>query len=123
MYEENIHKALSGRVRREIILYLADGKKYLSEIAEFVHKTPQTVDFHLDILVKNRLVEYSTEDGKKYYELRDRKILKFLREKRPIPHIHHPKPPHEMILEVRDELNEKMGKIEKKLDKILEKLN
>ena len=122
MYEDNIHKALSSPMRRDIILFLSTGKKYLSEIAGHVHKTPQTVDFHLEILVKNGLINSSASEGKKYYELKDRGILKFLREKRPLPHAHHPKPPHEIILDVKDELNERMERIEKKLDELLGKL-
>ena len=122
MYEGNIHKALSSPMRRNIILFLGTGKKYLSEIAEHVGKTPQTVDFHLEILTRNGLVSYATEDGKKYYVLKDKRILKFLDERRPLPHKHHPKPPHEMILDVKNEMNERMDKIEKKLDEILNKL-
>ena len=122
MIEENIHKALSSPTRREIILSLGEGKKYLSEIAEVVDRAPQTVDFHLSILEKNNLIGIEVEKGKKFYCLKDRKILQFLRERRPLHPRHHPKPPHEIILDVRDELNKRMGVIEGKLDEILKKL-
>jgi DNA-binding transcriptional ArsR family regulator len=119
--ETNIHKVLSSNTRREIILFLSDGKKYLTEIAEHVHKTPQTADFHLSLLENINLIKSSEAEGKKYYELKDREILKFLREKRPLPHRHHPKPPHEIVLDIKDELNERMDRIEKKLDLLLKK--
>ena len=116
-----IHKILSSPTRREIILFLGPGKKYLTEIAEHVHKTPQTVDFHLSILESANLVASSELEGKKYYELKDKEILKFVREERPLPHRHHPKPPHEIVLDIKDELNERMDRIEKKLDLLLKK--
>ena len=45
MREGDIHKALSGPMRQEIIRFLGTGEKYLSEIANHINKTPQTVDF------------------------------------------------------------------------------
>ena len=122
MKEANIHKALSSETRREIILFIGAGKKYLSKIAEHTGKTPQTIDFHLSILENNGIVKSAEEEGKRYYELRDKGILKFLEERRPLPPGMHPKPPHEIILDVKDELNERMGRIEEKLDRILKEL-
>lgn len=119
MRESNIHKALSSETRRDIILFLGTGKKYLSEIAEHVRKTPQTVDFHLSILDGIGLTAGSELEGKKFYELKSMDILKFVEHGRPLPPGHHPKPPHEIVLDVRDELNARMDRIEKKLDKIL----
>ena len=88
MYEENIHKALSSYSRREILLFLGTGKKILTEIAEHISRTPQTVDFHLAILEKNGLIKTCAEDGKKYYVLADKSILKFVGPG-PLPPRHH----------------------------------
>jgi DNA-binding transcriptional ArsR family regulator len=121
MREGNVHKALSSPMRKEIILFLGSGKRYLSEIAEHIDRTPQTVDFHLSILINSGFVKSFEEEGKKFYELKDKGILKFVYNRKPLPLHHHPKPPHEIVLDIKDELNERMDRIEKKLDKLLEK--
>lgn len=120
--EHEIHHALSSPVRREILLFLGTGKKYLSEIAEHIDRAPQTVDFHLKILENTGLVSSSSQEGKVFFELKDRAILKFLRERRPIPALHHPKPPHEIMEEARVEILEKLSGIEKRLERIEKKL-
>jgi len=122
MREHEIHHSLSSPMRREILLFLGSGKKYLSEIAEHVQRAPQTVDFHLKILVNAGIVSSSSEEGKAFYELKDRGILKFLRERRPIPALHHPKPPHEIVEEARVEILKKLTEIEKRLERIEKKL-
>ncbi len=123
MIEENIHRALSSPTRREILFLLGEGKKYLTEIADALNKAPQTVDFHLQILEKNGIVSYRVEKGKKFYELKDKKILLYLEgPPKPIPFEHRPKPPHEIILDVRDELNKRMERIEGKLDLLLKRV-
>lgn len=122
MPEREIHRVLSSPMRREILLFLGDGKKYLSEIAEHIDRAPQTVDFHLKILSDAGLVASSSEGGKSFYELKDRSILKFLREKKPIPALHHPKPPHEIMEDARVEILEKLSEIENRLEKIEKKL-
>ncbi len=121
--EPEIHRALSSPMRREIILFLGSGKKYLSEIAEHIQRAPQTVDFHLRILINAGLVEAFTEEGKAFYELKDKGILKFLREHRPVPALHHPKPPHEIVADSMAELKEKLALIEERLERIEKKLN
>ena len=123
MKESNVHKALSSPVRKEIILFLGPEKRYLSEIAKHIRKTPQTTDFHLSILENNNFIKSSDSEGKKYYELINKDIFKFIGHEKPLPHIHHPKPPHEIVLDVKKELNERMDRIENKLDKILDKMN
>lgn len=123
MKESNVHKALSSPVREEIILFLGLEKRYLSEIANHIRKTPQTTDFHLSILENNNFIKSSDSEGKKYYELINKDILKYIGHQKPLPHGYHPKPPHEIILDVKEELNERMDRIEKKLDKILDKMN
>lgn len=122
MHRFGIHKALSSPTRREIMLFLGEGKKFLTEIAEHANKTPQTIDFHLNILINSGLVESIEEDGKRFYVLKDRSVMRFLEKEMPLPPHLHPKPPHEIVLDIRDELNERMDKIEKKIDKILKKI-
>jgi len=120
--EQNIHKALSSPARREIILFLGKGKKYLTQISEEVDKAPQTVDFHINILQNNGLVGAESEHGKKFYYLKDKSILRFLQDGRPLPPRHHPKPPHEVVLDAQKQLNGRMDAIEEKIDLILKKL-
>ncbi len=122
MWQDNIHKALSSESRREIILFLGSGKKYLTEIADHIHRTPQTVDFHLNILENIGLIESSELNGKRFHSLKDKSILNFVSNRRPLPNNHHPKPPHEIILDVKDDLTVRMDSIEKKLDELIEVL-
>ena len=121
MAEDNIHRALSSPMRRQIITFLASGRKYLTEIADHIHKTPQTVDFHLDILDNNGLISTSVEEGKRFYELKDKRILKFIDRHEPVPPGHRPKPPHEIVIEMRQEMEKRMDRIEEKLDRLLKK--
>ncbi|MCD6478691.1 MAG: ArsR family transcriptional regulator [Candidatus Diapherotrites archaeon] len=104
------------------MLFLGTGKKYLSEIAEHLKRAPQTVDFHLKILENAGLVSSSSEEGKVFYQLKDRSILKFLRERRPIPALHHPKPPHEIVEDAMNEITKRLDEIEKRLERIERKL-
>ena len=120
MRQSNIHKALSSEVRKEIIRFLGPEKRYLSEIAVHVNKTPQTVDFHLNILENSGLIGTVDSKGKKFYELKSKEVLKFVSHGK--HHFgHHPKPPHEIVLDIKTELNERMDRIEKKLDKLIDK--
>ena len=109
-------------MRIEIIKFLGTGKKYLSEIAQHIDKTPQTVDFHLNILENCGITVPIEEDSKKYYALKDRNILRFLDSREPIPHKHNPKPPHEIVLDFKKEVDERLKIIEEKLDLILKKM-
>ena len=122
MKEKNIHKALSSRPRREILIFLGNDKKYLSEIAKHINKSPQTADFHLSILEDNNIVKSSEEGGHKFYKLKNKKILKYIEKEEPLPHKHHPKPPHEIVLDIKKDLNKRMDELDKKMDKILKKL-
>ena len=110
-------------MRREILLFLSSGRKYLSEIAEHVERAPQTVDFHLRILENAGVVFSSNEEGKVFYELKDRSILEFLRDERPLPGRFHPKPPHEIVADSMAELNKKLASIEERLERIEKKLD
>lgn len=118
LFEDIVHKALASEVRRDILLSLAKGEKYLTEIAEEIGKKPQTIDFHLSILEEIGLVKGETKEGKKYYALIDKRILEFLRRHKPIPSEFRPKPPHEIVLDMWEDMKERLDRIEKKLDKI-----
>jgi len=122
MIEDFIHKTLASPIRRELILSLSKKEKYLSELAEEVKRTPQTVDFHLNILYETGLVDSETREGKKYYFLKDRKILEFLRHDKPFPAKHHPKPPHEIVEDMWKDMKKRLDKIEKRLENIEKKI-
>jgi DNA-binding transcriptional ArsR family regulator len=113
-----VHKALSSDVRKKIILALEKKEKYLSEIAHEIGKKPQTIDFHLNILEEIGLIESKWEEGKKYYFLKEPKIIEFLKQHKPLPHHLHPKPPHEIVLDMWEDMKKRMDRIEKKLDKL-----
>ncbi|MCD6414060.1 MAG: winged helix-turn-helix transcriptional regulator [Candidatus Diapherotrites archaeon] len=115
----DIHRALSSRIRQAVILSLAEKNKYLTELSNEMDKAPQTLDFHLSILEDAGIVEVKWEHGKKFYSLKDRKILKYLREGEPLPYLIHPKPPHEIVVEAWEDISERLDRIEAKLDKLL----
>ena len=94
LFEDIVHKALASEIRRSILLSISDKEKYLTEIANELEKKPQTIDFHLTLLSEIGLVESKWKEGKKYYFLKNKEILKFLREGKPLPPGAHPKPPH-----------------------------
>jgi len=121
MRPDIVHKALGNEIRQKILLALSKKDKYLSEIASEINLAPQTADFHLNLLAEIGLVDSDWKDGKKYYHLKDRKILEFLREKRPIPFALHPKPPHEIVMEAMENLDKRLDVIEEKLDRLLKK--
>jgi hypothetical protein len=50
--------------------------------------------------------------------LKDKRILDFLRHHRPVPHEFRPKPPHEIVIDMWEDMKERLNRIEKKLDKI-----
>lgn len=118
IFDEVLHKALANDVRREILLALAEKDKYLSEIAEEIKKKPQTIDFHLNILLEIGLVTSELRDGKKYYSLKDKKILDFLRERKAVPAEFRPKPPHEIVLDMWEDMKKRLDRIEKRLDSL-----
>lgn len=122
LFEDIVHKALASEMRREILLTLAKDDKYLTEISKELGKKPQTVDFHLTLLEEIGLVTSSVKDGKKYYSLKDKRILDFLRKERPLPPGARPKPPHEIMLDAWDDIGKRLDVIEGKLDKVLKKL-
>lgn len=118
LFDEIVHKALSNDVRRAILLSLAKNDKYLSEIAAEIKKKPQTIDFHLNLLEEIGLVTGEWRQGKKYYSLKEKRIISFLRDRKPVPAEFRPKPPHEIVLEMWDDVRKRLERIEKKLDKL-----
>lgn len=120
LFDEIVHRALSNDVRREILLSLAEKEKYLSEISTEIKKKPQTIDFHLNMLVEIGLVIGEWREGKKYYRLKDKKIIEFIKHRKPIPEEFRPKPPHEIVLDMWDDMKKRLDKIDKRLD-LLEK--
>ncbi|MBI4170312.1 MAG: winged helix-turn-helix transcriptional regulator [Candidatus Aenigmarchaeota archaeon] len=118
LFEDIVHKALSSEIRRDILMSLAKGEKYLTEIANEIGKKPQTTDFHLSLLEEIGLVGSEMKEGKKYYSLRDKRILEFLRHHKPIPSALHPKPPHEIMIDMWEDIKERLDRIEKKIDKL-----
>jgi DNA-binding transcriptional ArsR family regulator len=118
LFEDVVHKALASGIRRDVLLSLAGKSKYLTEIAGEIKRKPQTVDFHLKLLEGIGLVEGDWEKGKKYYTLKNKEILNFLRERRPVPAKFRPRPPHEIVLEAWKDLSGKLDRIEKKIDKL-----
>ena len=118
LFDEIVHKALASDVRRSLLLSLVKKEKYLSELAEELKKKPQTIDFHLNMLEEIGLVEGHWQEGKKYYKLKDKKIVEFLAQRKPIPEEFRPKPPHEIVLDMWKDVKKRLDRIEKKLDQI-----
>src|SRR3989338_2166402 len=123
MHDEIVHRALSNDVRKEILLTLAKKDKYLTEIASEIKKKPQTIDFNLKLLEEIGLVKGEWREGKKYFSLKDKRILDFLRREKAIPAEFRPKPPHEIVLDMWKDMKERLDRIEKKLDKIEKKIS
>ncbi len=118
LFDEIVHKALASDVRRELLLSLVKKEKYLSELALELKKKPQTIDFHLNLLEEIGLVEGHWQEGKKYYKLKDKKIVEFLVQRKPIPEEFRSKPPHEIVLDMWEDMKKRLDRIEKKLDQI-----
>lgn len=118
LFDEIVHRALSNDVRREILLSLEKKDKYLTEIAEEIKKKPQTIDFHINLLEEIGLVKGEWREGKKYYSLKEKKILDFLKKRKAIPEEFRPKPPHEIVLDMWDDMKKRLDRIEKRLEKI-----
>ncbi len=118
LFDEILHKALANDVRRELLLALAERDKYLSELAEEIGKKPQTIDFHLALLSEIGLINSEWKEGKKFYSLKDKKVIGFIRDKKPLPIGAHPKPPHELVLEAIARLEKRLDTIENKIDRI-----
>ena len=118
LFDEIVHKALSNDTRREILLSLSKKDKYLTEIASEINKKPQTIDFHLSLLVEIGLVKSEWREGKKYYSLKNKKILDFLRERKAIPAEFRPKPPHEIVLGMWEDMKKRLDRLERKVDKL-----
>jgi predicted transcriptional regulator len=117
LFDEIVHKALASEVRREILLSLSKKSKYLSELSKEINKKPQTVDFHLKLLEEIGIVESKWAEGKKVFSIKDKKILEFLKEKKHIPLEYRQKPPHEIVLDMWDDMKKRLERIEALLEK------
>ena len=117
IFDEVVHKALSNELRKEILISLAKKDKYLTEIATEINKKPQTVDFHLALLEEIGLINSEWREGKKYYMLKDKRIVEFLKQGRVITAEFRPKPPHEIVLDMWDDIKKRLDRIEEKIDK------
>ena len=121
LFDEIVHKALSNDVRREILLSLARKEKYLSELALEIKRKPQSIDFHLTLLAEIGLVDSEWREGKKYYFLKDRKVIEFIKQGKGVPAEFRPKPPHEIVLEMWEDMKKRFDALEKRLDRIEKK--
>ena len=119
--DEIVHKALASDIRKGILISIGKKPKYLSEIASELGKKPQTADFHISMLEEIGLIESEWKEGKKYYSIKDKKILEFIREGKPLPPGIGPKPPHEIVLDMWNDVKKRLDIIEKKIDKIEKK--
>jgi len=118
LFDEIVHKALSNDLRRRILLSLSKKEKYLTEIAVEINRKPQSVDFHLNLLQEIGLVGSEWREGKKYYFLKDKNIIDFLKQRKAIPAEFRPKPPHEIVLDMWDDMKKRLDRIEERLKKL-----
>jgi len=118
LFDEIVHKALSNDLRRGILLSLSKKEKYLTEIAAEINRKPQSVDFHLNLLQEIGLVGSEWREGKKYYFLKDKNIIDFLKQRKAIPAEFRPKPPHEIVLDMWDDMKKRLDRIEERLKKL-----
>jgi predicted transcriptional regulator len=118
VFDHIVHKALASNMRRGVLLSLIKGEKYLSEIASEINRKPQTVDFHLNVLSEIGLVDSKWKEGKKFYFIKDKKIIDFLKNHKAIPAGFKHKPPHEIVMDAMESINKRLDKIEKKLDQL-----
>jgi len=123
IFDEIVHKALSSDLRREILLSLSKKEKYLTEIATETKRKPQSVDFHLNLLQEIGLVGSEWREGKKYYFLKDKKIIDFLKQGKAVPAEFRPKPPHEIVLDMWEDMKKRFDKIEERLDKLEQQIS
>ncbi len=118
VFDHIVHKALASNMRRSILLSLVKGEKYLSEIASEISRKPQTVDFHLNILSEIGLIDNKWKEGKKFYFIKEKKIIDFLKGHKVIPANFEHKPPHEIVSDAMASINKRLDQIEKKLDQL-----
>lgn len=62
-------KAISDPMRREVLVYLRDGRKSAGEIAEHFHMTNAAMSYHLQLLKKSDLIYESKYKNYILYEL------------------------------------------------------
>jgi len=122
VFDAMVHKAFSSAVRKQILIAISKKPKYLSEIAVEVKKKPQTIDFHLKVLVELDIVESNWIEGKKFFSIKDKNIIEFLKDKKPmVPHFQS-RPPHQIVEEAMKNLEKRLISIEDRLIKIEKKI-
>jgi len=71
-------QGLADPTRILILYFLADGPRYVTELAEMLNASQPTVSRHLKILRERGLVTATREGNSVYYALRDRRIIQAL---------------------------------------------
>ena len=67
--------ALSNAVRLQILFDLADGEKYVTEIADRLDRSTGSISRQLKILRDNSLVKSETKDQCRYYRVSRPKLI------------------------------------------------
>jgi ArsR family transcriptional regulator len=71
-------QGLADPTRILILYFLADGPRYVTELAEMLNASQPTASRHLKILRERGLVTATREGNSVYYALRDRRIVQAL---------------------------------------------
>ena len=78
MLHAQMCQGLADPTRILILYFLADGPRYVTELAEMLNASQPTVSRHLKILRERGLVTATREGNSVYYALRDRRIVQAL---------------------------------------------
>ena len=78
MLHAQMCQGLADPTRILILYFLADGPRYVTELAEMLNASQPTVSRHLKILRERGLVTATREGNSVYYALRDRRIIQAL---------------------------------------------
>ncbi|MBI2040538.1 MAG: hypothetical protein HYT16_00365 [DPANN group archaeon] len=106
-------------VARPIQIGASVGRITVTGIADTVRKVPNSRLAAVDMLKPEiGLVQSTWSEGRKYYSIKDKKIVEFLRERKPIPEEFRQKPPHEIVLDMWQDMKKRLDRIEKKLNSI-----
>jgi ArsR family transcriptional regulator len=71
-------QGLADPTRIMILYCLADGPRYVTELAEMLDMSQPTVSRHLKVLRERGLVAATREGSNIYYSLRDRRVIEAL---------------------------------------------
>ena len=78
MLHAQMCQGLADPTRILILYFLADGPRYVTELAEMLNASQPTASRHLKILRERGLVTATREGNSVYYALRDRRIVQAL---------------------------------------------